>query len=252
MANGLRNHNLELESLRRRAQAAKILREIKADERCGADPLYWLQNHTKTRDDHWRDKGTEPFARFPEKPYFQFIFDCLRREKRILIPKSRQMMLSWIVVGYLVWTCQWYGPAHCIIQAQREDKAHDLVGGVDVPGYARTLYEQQDPFLKTLHPSSRAPESMAGLSFTWKNGSKIQGLPAGAEQIRQYHPTIVFFDEAAFLENWQGSYEAADPVTSQIISVSSAAPSAFGDLVQEILENPRGKDPSGTRGSGVL
>jgi len=114
-----------------------------------------------------------------------------------------------------------------------------LVGGIDVPGYTRTLYEQQDDFLKVLHPTSRPPKDMAGLMFTWKNDSKIQGLAAGSAQIRQYHPQIVFFDEAAFLDDWKGSYEAADPVTSQIISVSSAAPSAFGDLVQDILENPR-------------
>jgi len=56
------------------------------------------------------------------------------------------MMVSWAVVGYLVWVAQWYGPAHIIIiQTQKEDKARDLVSGIDVPGYVRTLYERQEP-----------------------------------------------------------------------------------------------------------
>jgi len=73
------------------------------------------------------------------------------------------MMVSWAVVGYLVWVAQWYGPAHIIIQTQKEDKARDLVSGIDVPGYVRTLYERQEPWLKALHPIPRPSSDMAGL-----------------------------------------------------------------------------------------
>ncbi len=146
-------------------------------------------------------------------------------------------MSSWSVVGYLVWVAQWYGPAHIIIQTQREDKAKDLVSGTDVPGYVRTLYEQQDDFLKILHPTPRPLSEMAGLVFTWTNSSKIQGVPSGAEQIRQYHPSCVFFDEAAFLDDFLGSYGAAEPVATQIVAVSSAAPGDFGDIVLRVLDS---------------
>jgi hypothetical protein len=206
------------------------------DDACKTDPLHWLQHYTKTRDDHWREKGTEPYAKFPDKPYFPKLFWLLRNKKRLFIPKSRDMMVSWAVMGYLTWTAQWYGPQHIIVQTQREDKAKDLVSGIDVPGYVRTLYEQQDDFLKVLHPTPRPPSEMAGLVFTWTNGSKIEGVPSGAEQIRQYHPAIVFFDEAAYLDDFLGSLGAAEPVATQIIAVSSAAPSDFGDICQRVMD----------------
>jgi len=215
------------------------IREAAINELCRRDPLYWLTNWTRTRDDHWREKGTEPFAKFPDLPYMPFTFELLRTKRRLFIPKSRDMMISWAVIGFLVWTAQWYGPAHIMIQTQKEDKAKDLVSGIDVPGYVRTLYEQQDDFLKILHPTPRPPKDMSSLVFTWTNGSKIEGVPAGAEQIRQYHPAIVFFDEAAFLDDFLGSYGAAEPVASQIIAVSSAAPSDFGDIVMRVLDRAR-------------
>lgn len=123
-----------------------------------------------------------------------------------------------------------------MIQTQKEDKARDLVSGIDVPGYVRTLYEYQEPWMRDLHPTSKPSREMAGLVFTWRNGSRIQGIPSGPEQIRQYHPQIVFFDEAAFLDDFLGSFGAAQPVASQIIAVSSAAPSAFGDMVIKMEE----------------
>jgi hypothetical protein len=84
---------------------------------------------------------------------------------------------------------------------------------------------------------------MAGLVFTWSNGSKIQSVPSGSSQIRQYHPSIVFFDEAAFLDDFIGSYGAAEPVATQIIAVSSAAPGDFGDIVLRVMDKQKYKNP---------
>jgi hypothetical protein len=212
-------------------------RELKdEDEKCADDPLFWLQHYTKTRDDHWQEKGTEPYARFPDKPYMPWLFHLFKTSRNLMIAKSRDMMVSWAVIGYLTWKAQYHGPIHIMIQTQKEDKARDLVSGLDVPGYVRTLYEQQEDWMKLMHPTPRPPSEMAGLVFTWKNGSKIQGIPSGSEQIRQYHPDTIFFDEAAFLDDWEGSYGAAQPVANNIISVSSANPSAFGDTIMQALE----------------
>jgi hypothetical protein len=106
----------------------------------------------------------------------------------------------------------------------------------------RTLYEQQDDFLKILHPTPRPPADMAGLEFTWTNGSRIQGLPSGAEQVRLYHPYCLFFDEAVYLDDFLGSYGAAEPVATQIIAVSSAGPSDFGDIVLRVMDKARKQD----------
>ena len=153
------------------------------ERRCAADPLFWMQNGTRTRDDHYRDKGTLPFDRLPQKPYFPKLFEVLRSgPPRLFIPKSREMLLSWAVIGYAVWLCQWHQGTHVIVQSEKGDKAKDLVSGTDKAGYARVLWEQQEPYLRLKHPLTRKSSEMAGDFLTWKNNSLIQAVPGGADQ----------------------------------------------------------------------
>ena len=199
-------------------------------------PLYWAQHYTRTFDDHWKEKGTDPNPRFPsvrEMPYMPYLFHKLMTCRRLFIPKSREMMLTWAVMVYSVWSCQTFPQTSVVIQAQKEDKVADLIKGISTPGYVRTLYEQQDDWLKARHPLVAPIKEQSTLRIGWKNGSSIQGIPKGPDQIRQYHPTIYIADEAAPLDGFQGSYDAADPVCSQMIAVSSAAPSWFGDMCDE-------------------
>jgi hypothetical protein len=225
-----------MSELLKRARARKLADEVDIDRECAADPLYWLQNHTQTFDEHWQDKGAQPYARFPNKPYFPFLFYQLKTEKRLFLPKSREMMLSWAVIGYAVWMCEFFERARVIVQAQKLEKVIDLISGRGNPGYTRTLYEQQDQFLKDRHPLVKPSTEMPGDMLAWVNGSTLHGVPSGADQIRQYHPTLVIFDEAAHLDEFRESYGAAEPVALQIVALSSAAPSHFGDVVTGILE----------------
>jgi len=48
-------------------------------------------------------------------------------------------------------------------------------------------------------------------------------------KIRLYHPTRYIMDEAAFLPEAEQCYNAAHPVSQQIIGISSAGPGWFGD-----------------------
>jgi hypothetical protein len=206
------------------------------EEKCRLDILEWLYHHTQTRDDHWREKGTEPYARWPHKPYWEYLFWILRKDKRLFIPKSREMMLSWPIIADSVHLCQWNPNTRVVVQSATEDKSIDLVVGKGVPGYARVLWEQQDDFLKILHPLTKNIEEMPGSLLSWKNGSSIRGVASGGAQVRQYHPARLILDEAAFLPEAQASWNAGEPVCSQMIAVSSAAPSWFGDTVMRIMD----------------
>lgn len=204
-----------------------------------------MQTQTKTFDNHWMQKKTEPWAPLPDKPYFRWLFERLMKLNRGFFPKSREMLLSWIVVGYCTWRCQFFPQTEVIFQSQKEDKVQDFISGrAGSPGYARTLWEQQEDWMRRAHPlAKKRSEDMPGTILAWKNGSIIRGVPSGADQIRQYHPTIVVFDEAAWLEAFRDSYDAANPVTSQIIAMSSASPSSwFGDVCVEALDSGRERE----------
>jgi hypothetical protein len=73
--------------------------------------------------------------------------------------------------------------------------------------------------------------------LSWKSGSSIRAVASGSAQVRQYHPAIWIMDEAAFLPEAAASYDAAEPVSSQIFVISTAGPSWFGDICQSIMEN---------------
>ncbi len=211
--------------LRKRARARKLADELDLDRELSANPLKWLQFHTKTRDNHWREKGTEPYCRFPDLPYMPKLFELMASERRLFLPKSREMMLSWAVVGYSVHTCQWHPNTEIIIQSEKESKSLDLVVGRGTPGYARVLWERQDEFLKRLHPLTKDIEEMPADLLSWKNGSSIRAVASGAAQVRQYHPAIWIMDEAAFLPEAAASYDTAELVSSQIFVISTAGPS---------------------------
>jgi len=196
-------------------------------------PLYWLQECTQTYDEKWLSKGLAgPYAKFPHLPYWPWLFDLLMREREILIPKSREMMISWAVVGYGVWHCQVFPRTRVMVQTQKQSKAIDLIKGAGVPGYGRTLYERQSERMKQEFPLTKPMEDQPSDAISWANGSILQGVPSGADQIRLYHPSIVVYDEAAYLDEFEASCAAAAPVAAKLIAVSSVCPGYFWERVR--------------------
>jgi hypothetical protein len=190
-------------------------------------PLYWLQNLTKTFDDHALAKGTPAKAPFPRKTYFQplmgeLLHPVLHPSKdcyTTLFPKSRELMTSWTICGYIGWLCQWRAGTTAVVQTLKETKAEELLR------YITILAENQEPFLKERHPITRS----VALEIEWKNGSRVFGIPGGENQVRMFHPFVICFDEMAFMEDAQQCFTAVLPVAKQIVGVSSAHPGWMGD-----------------------
>lgn len=211
-------------SLTRNSPKLKLLLNQQAleairDERCRRNALYWAQNWTRTENPHFIEQGLEFSARFPCKTYLDTLFAYLAKGEHILIPKTREMMTSWSVMVYATHKAQWFN-SEVVVQTDSEDKAKQLVS------YAECLYRNQEPFLKQRHPlASEASQ----LSLEWKSGGRVFGIPKGQHKIRMFHPTLYIMDEAAFLPEAEQCFNAAQPVTKQIIGVSSAGPGWFGD-----------------------
>jgi hypothetical protein len=194
-------------------------------------PLWWLWNCTETFDNHWLNKGLPgPYRPFPRLPYMPWLFSGLLTDKILFIPKSREMMVSWAVMGYCAWHCQIFEQTRVLVQAQKLEKASDLVKGTEPPGYVRTLWERQPEWLKRRFPLARELDDLPADRFVWRNKSAIQAIGKGADQVRQYHPTIYVIDEASYMDEAEASFGAAIPVSQQIIVVSSAGPGWFGQI----------------------
>jgi hypothetical protein len=175
-----------------------------------------------TEDTHWMTKGTPFKARFPKKEYIRVLMEYLLTEDSMLVTKSREMMASWTVTGYISWSCMTQ-PLFWIAQTAKQDKAAELIE------YSRILYNNQDEWLKRKNPLIVDNE----MELRWANGGRFLGLPSGADQVRMYHAYGYFQDESAFLPEAQEAHDAVRPVVKQFIGVSTdLCPSWFHDMTK--------------------
>ena len=201
-----------------RAHARKVQEMV-------ADPLVWMQKYTETKDGHWREHGaTSPFRPFPEKAYLRAMMNGLKNDPIAFIEKSRNLLLSWLCVGYFTHAAMTNPGIEVFFQSQKEDKACELVE------YARILYDRQRPELKEAFPLEKRLREMAESELRFANRSRIVGIPAGADQIRSCHPWGLFMDEAAFMPEAAECYNNAVSVCKKIIVLSSAGPGWFADV----------------------
>ena len=219
--------------LEHRYEVEKCLAGATVDGLYIPGPLYWLRfvmgdsgggPGIETFDEKWRDKGSAPYPRFPgpdTHPYLPWLFNLFVDHRRVFLPKSREMMASWCGIGFAVWSCQFFEKTRAIVQTQKDDKVIDLIKGSEVPGYSRTLIERQPKWLQERFPLTKPMKDQTQNEIAWANGSVIQGVPRGADQIRQYHPTLVLFDEAAHLDEFQAAYGSADLVASKCFWMNS-------------------------------
>jgi hypothetical protein len=117
-------------------------------------PMYWLRNCTKTENYQWKEQGLNPVAPFPYKPwpkgsrkidfeglrqefdhdfteddppdYLDVVMGYLMSSKELNIPKTREMMTSWLVVGFITWFCQFFEKIGWIGQSEDDLKARAL------------------------------------------------------------------------------------------------------------------------------
>jgi hypothetical protein len=174
-------------------------------------PLLWLCKHTCTEDLHWLQKGTPPVAPFPDKSYLLCAMVYLLTCDTLFIPKSREMMTSWLVCGYIAWMTQWLPHIFWILQTEKEDKATQLIN------YCRILYNRQPDWMKERNPLVVSNS----VELKRANGSHILAVPQGENQVRLFHPYGYMQDESAFLPEAEQSFNAVRPVCKQIVAVSS-------------------------------
>lgn len=198
---------VEREQMNRHAWNMCAMRTASFD----SGPLLWLTKYTQTEDSHWLAKGTPPVAPFPKKACFVPIMEQLLSRPVPAIWKSREMMASWLICGYIAWMCSRNKSMLWVAQTGKEDKVSELIE------YARILHNRQPDWMKRRNPIVVDNN----LELKWKDGGRFIGVAKGEDQIRMYHPYGYFQDESAFLPEAEQSFNAVRPVAKQIILVST-------------------------------
>ena len=144
-----------------------------------------------------------------------------------LVPKSRSMMASWTIAGAACHVCQTKPATAVVVQSRDEDRSKKIVE------YVKILYERSMPAWKDRHPLARPMSQQAEVICEWENHSWVKAITGNPNKIRSEHPTIVCFDEAAFMDEFEECFNvAAGAKPLHVWAVSSAAPGPFFDIFE--------------------
>jgi hypothetical protein len=172
------------------------------------DPYYWLETRCRTQDQHRPDLRSRPFPKEKDQPYLYAIAEKLHTCTRVIAPKSRQLMLSWLVVAYTLWATQFHRNIWTFYISLKKSHASKLVDR------AKFIYRCQGfsvGALNEIHTTQRVRGDI-GTSNTFpfyppldelKKGARdkmsiIEGLSQDPDEIRMNTATYVVYDEDAF------------------------------------------------------
>lgn len=208
---------------------------------CYNDPYYFLTNWAFTLDVHDREQSIKPF---PDKTYIKVLVDIWLKHKLLLVPKSRQMMMSWLFTTLYLWDTQFYHGKLTFFQSKKADDADDLVKR------AKFVWDHEPNFLKryylegkfhnlNVNPQHNGQHTQNKMTFPEIN-SEIRGIPEGGDVIRMHTASGILADEMAFQPEAKSAYTAAKPTISskgRFTGVSTAEDGTFfEDMVMDQIE----------------
>lgn len=208
--------------------------------KCREDPYYWLTHWAYTLDAH---DSENPKKVFPKKEYLQFITDKWVKHKLLFIPKSRQMMLSWIMTALYLWDTQFNVGRLNFFQSKKADDANDLVKRSkfiwdNEPMFLKKYYKDGKFYELKCNPQNQNQHIYNLLCFPAIH-SEIRGVPEGGDVVRMHTLSGLLSDEAGFQPEMASAYTALKPTLSsggRLTCVSTAEDSTwFEDAVFDRL-----------------
>ncbi len=208
---------------------------------CHDSPYYFLINWAFTLDVHDPNNAIKTF---PDKEYLRVLVDLWVKEPLLLIPKTRQMQMSWLFTTLYLWDTQFHHGRLTFFQSKKAEDADDLVKR------AKFVYDHEPKFLKRyfidgkfydlhVNPQHNGKHTEGKMTFPEIN-SEIRGIPEGGDVIRMHTASGILEDEMAFQPEAKSAYTAAKPTISskgRFTGLSTAEDNTFfEDMVFDKLE----------------
>lgn len=209
-----------------RAKAKKLLARREQIARYKAHPWPFLIEQVLTEDPHDKAGMIKPF---PQLAYLERLVNVWFTERRLLVPKSRRMLVSWTFIALHVWLLLFHEREYIYFAARKEGR-DESEGSLELVKRAKFVINN----LRSFRPPKT--EQKRGRIICTETHSEIVAVAQGEHQMRQLTATAIFADEFAFWEHARETYTAARPTiegTGRFTGVSSAHPGFFKDLVYD-------------------
>lgn len=199
------------------------------------DPWKFLTECVMTEDPEDLDHPVKPYPSHLE--YLEALVRLWTANKKLAVPKSRRMTVSWTFIGLMLWDVLFHRGRKWACVSKKEDDSAELLKRAEF--IFRNIPEDRIP--RSLLPklkNDRMTSAPPVLEFPDLRSS-IQGFPQGADQLRQFGFSGIFGDECAFWEEAQKFYSGSRPTIQgggRMCLVSSRAPGFFKKIVYDRID----------------
>lgn len=199
------------------------------------DPWLFLTHCVWTQDEV---DQINPIKKFPAHlDYLKFLVFMWVRHKKLAIPKSRRLTVSWTFISLALWDCLFHKGRSWAFVSKKEEDSKELVQR------AKFIYDHIPPDMISpdILPKLKRGEMQSSppvLEFT-DIYSKIMGFPSGGNQLRQRGFSGILEDECAFWEDAEAAYASAEPTVKgggRMVMVSTRFPGFFKKVVFDQLD----------------
>lgn len=148
---------------------------------CTDSPQYFIRNYVLTQ------HAIDGILHFPPYRFLKNLIEKIHTEQKLVVPKSRQMLVTWTAVSYFVWKALFDGPGLFLFISRSERCAEELIGR------ALLIIEHLPNWMQP-RLLNRSREQIAFEALH----TRILSLPATPDAPRMHSPSGVFWDEVAF------------------------------------------------------
>ncbi len=164
--------------------------------------------------------GLSPFEPFPDKEYLYYVVEIWVRERFTAWPKSRQILMTWIMCALYLHDAMWNPSRLNFVQSKKEKDSDEVLER------AWIIYQKLPLFMRNWQPAKRI---FCELKFP-RNRSRLWAIPEGPEHLRSYTGTGLLSDEAVYQDDVEAMLTAAIPslgARGRLSMISSAGPSCY-------------------------
>jgi hypothetical protein len=175
--------------------SVEYLHKLRHDERlqdiewetCRKDPYYFLVNWAKTLDPH---DDEQPIKPFPDKEYLKIITEIWLKHNLLLVPKSRQMMMSWLFTTLYLWDTIFHPARMTFFQSKKSEDADDILKRSkfvwdNLPKFLKRYYKEGKFYELKCNPQHKGQHVTGRMIFPDIN-SEIRAIPEGGDVIRMH------------------------------------------------------------------
>jgi intein/homing endonuclease len=196
--------------------------------RCASDVVYFMKKYVKIQH---QDRGIILFDTFE---FQEDALSQLQENDRVIILKSRQMGISTLMAAYSLWMMTFNEGKNILVLSIKQDTAKEVVTKV------KLAWENLPSWLKL-----EAIEKPA-LSLKLKNNSRIMAASSDSDAARSFSASILIMDEAAFIDNAQDVWTAAQQTLAATkgIAVILSTPNGVGNFFHQLWIDSERKENS--------